>query len=220
MPSTQKLENLGAEFSELIPNVFLLLFKSHRRMVDTFLRPREHYESSEFRGKCFSRKELDQWYRSNKKPSCYAQWGAFNMPLHVFCAFENGEFNPLSKDEKQLLQFSSKLKPNAYLIATSKIVEKESSRLKHEMAHALYATDNDYRLAVKKLLQNADLSPINNWLDESNYHRSRYLDEAHAYLLDGSSYLKSEMRISPKPYTKLISDLKSLYKKYIPSFGS
>jgi len=189
-------------------------------MVDSFLRPREHYESAEFRGRCFSHKQLNKWYRSKMKPSCYSQWGAFNMPLHVFKAFHNGEFNPLNKEEKELLKYTLSLKPCSYIIATSKIVEKEFSRLQHEMAHALYATNSDYRLGVKKILSSPNLSPLYNWLTESNYHRSRFLDEAHAYLLDGSTYLRTEMKINPKPFVDEIAQLKMLYKKSAPSLRS
>src|SRR4051812_277554 len=54
-------------FEELEPQVFLLSFPDQVEMGRTLMRFQEYYESREFRGKAFSRKEFKAWYRSIQK---------------------------------------------------------------------------------------------------------------------------------------------------------
>lgn len=77
--------------------------KSCKELAKMFMRFQEFYESPKFHGKIFTRKEYLQWYKETKGTKYEDDWAGFNIPGWVIDVFKHGCFDPLSKEEKQLI---------------------------------------------------------------------------------------------------------------------
>lgn len=210
------LKRLKARARQVLPQVLHIEFESHQKMLRAFMRVREYFESPELKGKSLPRRTYQKWLEQLgvSKHQYLNDWAAFNMPLSILLDFFE-EHDDRSSEEEQLYQFAKTLKEVSYLIATFGSDRYHTNYLRHEIAHALYATDPVYRRSVKRLLQPLHLGPIFQWLSEQQYHRNRWVDEAHAYLLDGSQSLKQDLGVDPKAYRKVIPQLKRLFKKHL-----
>lgn len=195
---------------EIMPRVYQLEFPTSRQLAGTFLRVQEHYESAEFHGKVFTKAEFLAAYAKvpHGSYSDYYDWDGFNVPAGAFSRFYAGEFDPLDDSEKALLELVSKLRAE-YVIGTVK----GGGALRHERAHALYATNPRYRAEAQALLRTADLAGINAMLKRLAYHPSVWEDEAHAWLGAPAEDLKAE-GLDPAPYLALHRRLLALYARY------
>ena len=195
---------------EIMPRVYQLEFPTSRRLAGTFMRVQEHYESAQFHGKVFTKTEFLAAYAKvpHGSYSNYYDWDGFNVPFSAFSRFYAGEFDPLDASERALLDLVSGLRAE-YVIGTVK----GGGALRHERAHALYATNPRYRAEARALLKTADLSGINVMLKRLGYHTSVWEDEAHAWLGDPAEDLRAE-GLDPVPYQALHRRLLVLYARY------
>jgi len=180
------------------------------------MRMREFFESAEFKNEPIDLRTFKPWYSKNigNGEFTYANdWAAFNFPIKVFEDFKEVQ-GRLYSEERKLLRFLKSNDKALYLIATSKVVESDHRYLQHEIAHFLFATNPSYRRAVKLVLKSINRKPIFEWLKRENYHRTRFWDETHSYLLDGPKFLKEDVGVCAKPYLRAISKLKKLLKTY------
>jgi len=87
----------------------------------------------------------------------------------------------------------------------------------HELAHALYYVDDEYRHEVDTILRSVDLEPLKNFLtthpEYGNYHAAVLDDECHAYLSQTTREL-TEMGFNVAPYSQVISQLQQVFKTY------
>jgi hypothetical protein len=136
---------------EVAPNVFAVVVKDKYDRAMLFCRAQEYYESPnpKFRNKTFSIWDYMKWYNEKygKGFSYGADWSGFNIPLKVITACYNklGKFEtPYDKVMYDLVIKLNKqsLFSDGYVIACEST---EGDTFKHELAHALYYTDKDYR---------------------------------------------------------------------------
>ena len=195
---------------EIMPRVWQLEFPTSRQLAGTFMRVQEHYESAQFHGKVFTKAEFLAAYAKvpHGSYSNYYDWDGFNVPAGAFSRFYAGEFDPLDASEKALLELVSRLQAE-YVIGTVK----GGGALRHERAHALYATNPRYRAEARALLKTADLAGINAMLKRLAYHPGVWEDEAHAWLGAPAEDLKGE-GLDPVPYQALHRQLLALYARY------
>lgn len=202
---------------KVAPRVFHLAFDEHSEMAHTFMRFQEHYESPEFRGKIFSRKEFKSWYRlqKNGRFTYISDWGGFNIPSYVLEPFYSGQFQRITRRERILLEQFRELherQEKFYIIGTP-LGNKPT--LDHEIAHGLYYSNQDYRAKANKILDAVDLGPIYRWLSGSGgYHESVWRDEAHAYLLDSPSRLFESIGADPREYWPAVKRLRANFMKH------
>jgi hypothetical protein len=184
------------------------------------LRFQEHFESPRFRGRHFSRKEFESWYRKkNGRWDYYQYWDGFNFPSHVLRDFYKGKFAELTHEERQVLNFFSDQKDSSfYVIALAK--KADPLTLAHEFAHALYFLNSDYRQEVQKLMAGFPCQKVEKFLFEKmgDYHPNVLPDEAHAWLMHNSRDLAAD-GLNLKPYRQLIPALKKIYRRYISSWS-
>jgi hypothetical protein len=205
----------------------------------TFCRVQEYYESprEEFRGKYFSFWRYMKWYsESNNNSFTYASdWVGYNIPLKVldeWCklVLEHESEESLNPHEKLLFSLWDEMASlcgfglkNYYVIASD---AEKSPTTSHELCHAKYATDSNYRARVnnfidrplgKKKIEFGDFK--NSFyiaLTSIGYANDEKLlrDEFQAYLQDDEisddvfKALKKTMGISSRKH------LKQLLKKY------
>jgi len=210
----------------LAENIFHLKFEERNQLAKTFLRFQEYFESPEFRGKIFTLEEYKQWYISHSPQGektgqfTYCQdWAGFNVPSHILEPFYQGKFNPLSDEEKQLLNlFKDKKNEKFYIIGTLRDVGSVvKGKLRHEIAHGLYYTNPEYKREVLKTLDEVGskaMDKINKYFEKSGgYHPDVWLDEAHAYLIATLDILE-ENNIDISSLAPISKKLNILFDKY------
>ena len=194
--------------TEILKNIFLLKFDNNSELGTTMLRFQEFYESPKFRGKIFTFDEYKKWYTEDgkKKFTYCTDWTGFNIPSYVLKSFYEGEFDPLSSNEKQILRMFKGMKKDFYIIAVSKQSE---FLVDHEIAHALYYTNKDYKKKVDRILLKYDVDNIKKELRATDGYCEEVLhDEVHAWSLDKNIELKSHVS------EKMIDELKRVFDEF------
>lgn len=210
------LKRVTAE--EIVPGVVHFRFPTQRLLASTFVRFQEHYESPKFRNKVFTLAEFKEWYKTTKEHgnfSYYEDWDGFNIPSRVLRKFKNGEFGKLSAKERALLERVARRKGRFYMIGTA-AQDADKGVLRHETAHGLWYTRPDYRRRAKAILKDLDLGPVFEMLEGLGYHRSVWMDEAHAWIGDGAEALEDAGLKDPRPYREAERKLLALQKEYAP----
>lgn len=209
------------ECKEILPHIFHLNFDTRKELASTFLRFQEHFESPSFRGKIFSLDDFKYWYVKNSPKgketgefTYYSDWSGFNIPSEILIPFQDGLFNPLSDQEKSFLDlFEDKERP-FYIIGT---FQGEKTTLKHEIAHALFYTNKEYRDEVLNVLHDIPdefKQVFSKALEESGgYHYSVILDEMHAYMINGLEKLKKK-GLNTFPFLRFQKRLQEIFNKY------
>lgn len=188
--------------------VYLLRFKTQYDLTSTFLRVQEHYELPKFHGRVFTLEQYMDWYAGRHGNFTYYQdWSGFNVPSTAFEPFYAGKFDPLSDKEKQLLRLFKGLRERFYVIGVYDADMKHS--LKHELAHALYFIDDDYRHAVRNAMRGHDTSALARQLAEAGYARHVIRDEIQAYVVAPSGELRASRALKP-----LQTELRALFRRH------
>lgn len=180
------------EVVELYPRIFKVSTGSSRTLAMTFLRFQEYYESPMFRGKTFTLEEFKNWYAEQYGAFTYASdWAGFNIPSHVLDPFKRGDFGELSDLEVAFLRaFDTQVEP-FYVIGTE---DNDPSTLEHEMCHALFFVDSQYRKEALTLLDEYldELSEVYAKMYSMGYHGDVVMDEVHAYVSANPDWLDKE----------------------------
>jgi hypothetical protein len=199
---------LSIKKSEIKKGIFVVEFENQFELASTLLRFEEYYESPKFKGKVFTLEEYKQWYSRDRGAfTYYDDWPAFNIPSSALKPFFEGGFNPLSPAEKQLLSLFKNEKGDYYIIGI--YTTGEEDLLTHELAHALFHTNPDYKKEVLAVLRGYDFTNVRKeLLSMDGYCEDVLEDEVHAWVLTLSHELKTKI---PK---ELIAKLDKIFKKY------
>jgi len=213
---------------EILSKVFNVNFPRQNQLARTFVRFQEYFENPVFKDKIFTLDEFKAWYMKNSpmakkkaKFTYYGDWDGFNMPSTVFKPFYDGKFDPLSREEIQLLDVLEPKRDNDfYVLGTHGKVN--IATLKHELSHALFFTNPEYRngvLEVVKGMDPRDKSRIREFLsDVCNYHPDVWPDESQAYLLDRRCL--GANGVSGKGLEIAGREIKAIFKRlYVPLSG-
>lgn len=187
------------EVTEIVDNIYHVHYDTQVELTSSFLRFQEHYESPEFRGKIFSLDEYKEWYINNSPQgretgefTYYTDWAGFNIPSSVMDPFYSGEFKEITNKEQALLdQFENVRNEKFYVLGT--YGQSNLNTLKHEVAHGLFYTNQDYHDKAMNIIDKMDSNvreKIVNFLSNSGgYHPDVCDDETHAYLTANYDYL-------------------------------
>jgi hypothetical protein len=176
---------------KLADGIYLLRFKTQYELAATFLRVQEHYESPRFSGRIFSLEQYMDWYAARFGDFTYYQdWAGFNVPSTALQPFYQGKFDPLIEKEKRLLRLFKNVRGRFYVIGVY-----NPGDLTHELAHALFFTDADYRRAAREAMRGYDTSALKNQLAKAGYAKHVIADEVHAYLIAPSGKLGAASRL-------------------------
>jgi hypothetical protein len=192
--------------TKLADGIYLVRFRTQYELAASFLRVQEHYESPRFSGRVFTLEQYMDWYAARYGAFTYYQdWAGFNVPSTALRPFYQGKFDPLLAKEKRLLRLLKSLRGRFYVIG---IYENED--LTHELAHALFFTDADYRHAVRAAMRRYDTSALKRQIAKAGYARHVLPDEVHAYLVAPSGKLGRRTR-ALEPLRK---ELRKLFKRH------
>lgn len=175
----------------------------------TFMRPQEHYESAnpEFRNKIFTVGQLRNWYSETYGSNCYhIHWVGFNFPSRVLIPFKEGLFDPLTNEEKNLLDKLQYRKDNFYIIGSQ-----DSSILRHELSHALYSSNLKYKQEIDSfILKNKrKLKEPFSYILSKGYCEDVLNDELQAYITDND-----DNELINKTCPSVIAGINKIFNRY------
>lgn len=190
---------------EVLPNIFVVFIKDQHLRAMVFMRYQEFYEaySDTFRGKGFKWDEYVDWYKKHTMKDYFSygsDWLGYNIPCHSIesCIKQIPDLNPYDLIMISIVDEIHKMigDQKYYLIGVDD-VSGNIRLLNHEIAHALYFTNKDYREGVLGLIKDMDQNvkqEVINTLNEYGYTDEVYNDEIQAYLSTG---LGSKMKDIP-----------------------
>jgi hypothetical protein len=182
---------------------------SQEELNITFMRFTESYESPNprFRNQIFTIGQLKNWYSITYGADTYHKdWIGFNVPSSVLTPFRQGLFDPLIPEEQELLELFRYRHDNFYIIGAQ-----NDSVLRHELAHALYASSIRYKNAIDNYLlkHKSSLKKIGQYIIDKGYCKEVLNDELQAYITDNEDeYI---IKNTPK---HIIRQVNSIYDQY------
>lgn len=175
----------------------------------TFMRFQEYYESTnpDFKGKIFTQGQLRKWYSETYGSNSYhTHWVGFNFPSKVFTPFKEGLFDPLTTEEQKLLDLFRYRSDDFYIIGAQ-----NNSILRHELAHALYATNPKYKLEIDNFLKKNQkkLRNTNKYILGKGYCKEVLNDEIQAYITDND-----DNELINTTCSSIIAGVNKIYQTY------
>ena len=186
----------------ILPHVYHLHFESGYDLAMHFVRVQEFYESLKFFRQFFSLVDIMEWYATEHGKGAFtypADWSCFNVPSNVLLDVYGKfgvipDFNRYDEFMFQMVQWAKRLEGTHpfYFIGTSSAGYQgdgdEENVLDHEIAHALYFTNEEYHRAMTKCLSGMDSDTrmkAKEVLAKMGYHPTTIDDEIHAYAATG-----------------------------------
>jgi len=185
---------LNAKRFNVNDHIFFYVFDSMTDMNIVTMRPQSYLESPMFAGTIFSRQDIRKLYPKTDrnttafdKDNYYTRWAGQNFSSEMLKPFYEGKFDPLCEEEQALLDEFKDEKEGFYFIAGYKRAKDIVSTLRHEIAHALFFLDKEYREKSLEYVRASDTTAINKVMEDvSGYHENVWEDEIHAYAIDRS----------------------------------
>lgn len=190
-------------------NSVLVSADSQEELNITFMRFTEFYESPnpKFRNQIFTIGQLKNWYSTTYGADTYHRdWTGFNIPSKVLDPFRQGLFDPLTENENELLNLFKYRYDDYYIIGAQ-----NDSVLRHELAHALYASNKRYRSSIDLYIKKneSSLKKISKYIIDKGYCKEVLNDELQAYITDN----EDEYILKNTPIN-IIQHINSIYQQY------
>jgi hypothetical protein len=175
----------------------------------TFMRFQEYYESAnpQFRNNIFTLGQLRHWYSETYGANDYhVSWIGFNFPSKVLVPFKQGLFDPLTNEEENLLDLLKYRNDNFYIIGAQ-----SNDTLRHELAHALYSHNSEYKKQIDKFINKNKhkLIKVLKHLEQKGYTKDVLYDELQAYITDNN-----DSNIINLTCPSVISGINKVYNKF------
>jgi len=145
------------EVNEIHPRVILLKFESQYEIASTMMMLQEYYESpydNIFRKIVSYEEYMDTYAKDTGNFTYFSDWSGFNIPGNIvrdYIDFKSFEEDYIWNKEKQLFEiikpYIQKYNEDFYVIA----IHKETD-IKHELAHALYYLNKEYKERINKVI--------------------------------------------------------------------
>lgn len=188
----------------------LISADSNEELADSMMRFQEHYENPFWKGKIFTIGQFKKWYSSKYGFDSYRfDWVGFNFPSNTLNPFKEGLFDPLTPNEKIIVDYFRYRSDDFYVIGSNK-----KDVLKHELCHALYYNSKKYKNEINDLFnknKNKLNKPIKH-LIKIGYHKDVIFDELQAYILDKNYFEDLEIEI-PAIIKEQVFNLRKKYGK-------
>ena len=227
---------------KLSENILLFTFKTQKELALTFFRVQEYYESpyAKLHGKEFSVFDfLNTMMNEKGEIDYFAKWCGFNIPGSVINDwvesqqdFDNLSISHLTHAERNLcveIYKNISSKNEFYVIGA---LEKDSSTIDHEIAHALYSLNDEYRENMENLNRKFRkefpkiYNSMSSHLKKMQYRSEVIKDEIQAYLSSESKkYLGEEFDFDWNAKSKnkksyKFNDLRIEYRKTLRKYNT
>jgi hypothetical protein len=191
-------------------------YEEQEALTRAFCRMQEAYESPnpEFRKRPFTLGEFREWYSKQFGAwTYYTDWNGFNLTSDALQPFINGLFDPLTEEERELIDALRHRNGDYYLIGS----HEDDDAFPHEICHALFCVNEDFRKDMTEAVENlTNTESMEKQLLEMGYSEDSLTDEYVAYLAVDSKHLKEKYGIKlPTGYEKIIE----IRRKYFTELG-
>jgi hypothetical protein len=210
------------KLEEISNGIFHVEFKEREKMAKTFMKLYGYYESPQFRGKIFTEKQFERWFRLHTEMGeeyglrFQDIAGGFNVPDYSFKPFLEGKFS-LIEEEKNLLKEILKIQKKKFIIISS--LENDGENFKHELSHGLFYMRNNYKKEIityfKKISRKKFNIMENILLEEEIYSEPRLIDEMQANLLTSYHIFISNKNLGEKFVKNCHEKIEEIFSKYI-----
>jgi hypothetical protein len=139
--------------------VLSIIFDSRRDLTLAMARVEEFYEGPKVKGQHLSWAKWLMAYTSPEgKIDYFEKWSGFNIPREVFVKwYSNVEISGYDDfPENLMIDIATDIVPWNYLIATDSTSD-DPTAFAHEMAHARWALDPEYRKETRRKLRQIEL---------------------------------------------------------------
>lgn len=206
---------------EVQPRVYAVEVEDDYSRGMLFMRAQEYYESPfpEFQGRDFNIFEYMDHYRKNRKRAVFTyadDWAGYNVPSESLEQCINGieeeSHTPYDHHMGNIVWWIRQHQKRGvfYLIGVDKA---DSWIMDHEMAHALFYTNPEYRKEMMDLVLSVKrdtFDQLESFLVQSGYPKKVIVDEIQAYLSTGLDDGMDKIR-GVKTLAKKFS---KIFKKY------
>lgn len=184
------------KFTKIMPHIYHLYMSNNYDLAMHFLRYQEYYESPKWVGQIFTLVGYMEFYAKSEGEEAFTytkDWTGFNVPSNVLIKVSEAELPDPNKYDIQMRSLIETVRQEEgdhkfYFIGTCEDDEYIDDTLDHEIGHALWFSNKDYRKVMEDLLNK--MPPKNydaTWviLQEMGYHPTTCRDEIHAYATTG-----------------------------------
>ena len=208
---------------EVAPKIYAVQVSDDYDRAMLFLRAQEYYESafSDFRGRTFNIFAYMNRYRKHwgKDHFSYpADWSGYNVPstevegCYAQLDYETDMITPYDEHMMNILWQirQHQRRGKFYLLGVDSL---DSWVMDHEMAHARFFTDSEYKKEMTGILAQMPtklINELNEFLIKEGYPEKVLADEAQAYLATGLHDGMEKIR-GIKTWEKKVS---KIFKKY------
>jgi len=216
------------KLKEIYKGIFLVTIQDEYDLAMTFCRLQEFYESpfKQVRGKSFGMDEFQRIYAKKFGHGVFtypADWAGFNVPGHILNKFINTTFMDWGSEYDFIMEdiyakITDHNKNPFYLIGAG---PKDKDTINHEICHALYYLDKDYKFRVDYIMSGLDAKLLNYFKSEllnQGYSKGVLIDEVNAYMCFDSSYLLTSKKLNKhekKNFDEVKTRLRGLFNSTI-----
>jgi hypothetical protein len=182
---------------------------SQDELGNTFIRFQEYYEGPHFKNQIFTVGQVRSWYSKTYGADTYhVDWTGYNFPSFVLKPFREGLFDPLTNEEKTLLDLVKYRYDSFYIIGAQ-----DDTTLRHELAHALYFYSVKYKISIDQLCKKyqKELKKASSYILDKGYDKSVLNDELQAYITDNDDKFIKEN--TPQSIVDQFNQLYQYYSK-------
>jgi len=214
--------NIKYKLKEIYKGIFFVSIQDEYDLAMTFCRLQEYYESpfKQVRGKSFKMDDFQRMYAKKFGGGTFtypADWAGFNVPGNIVNKFINTTFMDWGSEYDFVMEdIYAKITDHNnhpfYLIGSA---PKDRETINHELCHALYYLDKDYRFKVNSIIDELDrgiLEHFKSFLLVKGYSKNVLIDEVNAYICFDDDYLMSDMQKMNKSEKKNFDEIKTRLK--------
>jgi hypothetical protein len=208
------------KFISLTPQTLLFKCKNRKELTLTFCRVQEFYEAqnAKLRGKPFDFfKFVEQMLTDGGRIAYFHSWRGFNFPSSVYQEWRR--LNPQATPyEAKFIACVEKALPAGQPFYVIAMLENDAGTLDHEIAHAMFFLNREYRAAASSLvrrLPKALREQMGRALRDLGYARGVVVDEINAFLATSSdTYLFKRLKLQPGADLGPKAAFKAAFRRY------
>jgi hypothetical protein len=213
------------KLKKIYKGIFLVTIEDEYDLAMTFCRLQEFYESpfKKIRGKTFDMEEFQRMYAKKFGNGVFTypvDWAGFNVPGHIMDKFISSDFLDWGRGEydytmEDIYYDIQQKNDGEYYVIAAEPNNKET--IDHEICHALYYLDGQYKERVNSILSELNVSIFSQFkshLLNIGYSKQVIVDEINAYICVDSHQLTDNTKMNQKEkknFDLIKSKLKALF---------
>ena len=194
-------------------NIFVVTTDNQYDLAMLFFRAQEYYESpfKQIKGKEFTLMKAMELYSKKLGDGAFTypkDWAGFNVPGKVLDTLYGPGYKYNIQDPSEydghMECILSMIKPKEFYLIGA--VKKDVATIEHELCHARFALDKNYKKKVRELLKQLPdkmKKKIEDYLLSIGYCKGVLEDELQAYITCDYHFLEENIKFSAKDKEKL-----------------